>query len=112
MSRSIVHVLLSVLLLLAQQATTLHVATDWGGAQLAAKAQAAPAAGTSDPANPAPHGGCALCMDSAQLAFALPLPVSGFLPLTFSFDAPRGAHGAGIRPLAPWSVQPRAPPQA
>lgn len=112
MSRSIVHVLLSVLLLLAQQATTLHVATDWGGAQLATKAQAAPAAGTSDPANPAPHGGCALCMDSAQLAFALPLPVSGFLPLTLSFDAPPGPGGTGVRLPERWNVQPRAPPQA
>jgi len=114
MPRSIVHVLLSVLLLLAQQATMLHVATDWGGAQVFAKVQAAPSQGSKagDPAEPAPHEGCALCMDSAQLAFALPLPVSSFLPLTLSFDAPLGASSEGVRLLARWSVQPRGPPQA
>ena len=113
MPRSIVHVLLSLLLLLAQQASMLHVATDWGGAR-------GTAAATTGEAGLKPgklpgggaHDTCALCMDSAQLAFALPLPVAHFLPLTLSFDAPRDACRAGIRLLATWTVQPRGPPQA
>jgi len=113
MSRSIVHVLLSLLLLLAQQASMLHVATDWGAARGTAVATTGEA-GLKPGKLPGggAHDTCALCMDSAQLAFALPLPVAHFLPLALSFDAPLDACRAGIRLLATWTVQPRGPPQA
>ncbi|MDN4059072.1 hypothetical protein QPK31_12650 [Massilia sp. YIM B02769] len=114
MSRSIVHLLLSLLLLLAQQASILHVATDWGSARGGASLVQEGDAGLKPGKLPGggAHDACALCMDSAQLAFALPLPVSSFLPLTLSFDTPPGAHREGVRLLARWSVQPRGPPQA
>jgi len=120
MHRSIVHVLLSLLLLLAQQASMLHVASDWGGARTGAQARvqwlaqvdAGQGAKRAKLPGGGPHEGCALCMDSAQLAFALPLPTLAFAPLQLSFDTPPGACDAGIRPLASCVVQPRGPPQA
>jgi len=123
MPRSVVHVLLSLLLLLAQQAALLHVAMDWGGARGAAtaNANANAAAGTADaafrklpgklPAGAA-HDACALCMDSAQLAFALPLPALVFAPLQLAFGTPAGACDAGIHLAGDCVVQPRGPPQA
>ena len=113
MSRSIVHVLLSLLLLLAQQASLLHVAADWGGARGTAAASASEA-GVKPGKLPGSgaHDACALCMDSAQLAFALPLPVAHFLPLALSFDAPRDGCSAGIRLPGSCVFQPRGPPQA
>ncbi len=115
MPRSIVHVLLSLLLLLAQQASILHVATDWGGAR--GTATAAVTAGESVAKSGklpggAAHDACALCMDSAQLAFALPLPALAFTALQLGFDTPAGACDAGIRLLGSCVFQPRGPPQA
>ena len=116
MSRSIVHVLLSLLLLLAQQASILHVAMDSGAGR--ARGGAAPAVSQDAGVKPGklPGGGvhdaCALCMDSAQLAFALPLPVLAFIPLQLAFDTPAGACDAGIRLLGSCVFQPRGPPQA
>jgi len=115
MPRSIVHVLLSLLLLLAQQASILHVAMDSGAGR--ARGGAAPAVSQDAGVKPGKllgggvHDACALCMDSAQLAFALPLPVSGFLPLSLAFDAPAGACNAGVHLVAHCVVQPRGPPQ-
>lgn len=113
MSRSIVHVLLSLLLLLAQQASILHVATDWGGARGTATAAVGESVAKSGKLpGGAAHDACALCMDSAQLAFALPLPVLAFIPLQLAFGTPAGACDAGIRLLGSCVFQPRGPPQA
>ena len=113
MPRSIVHVLLSLLLLLAQQASILHVATDWGGARGTATAVAGESVARSGKLpGGATHDACALCMDSAQLAFALPLPALSFAPLQLAFGTPAGACDAGIQPLRTCVFQPRGPPQA
>jgi len=113
MPRSIVHVLLSLLLLLAQQASMLHVASDWGGARGTAAASAGESvAKPGKLPGGAAHDACALCMDSAQLAFALPLPALSFAPLQLAFGTPAGACDAGIQPLRTCVFQPRGPPQA
>ena len=114
MSRSIVHLLLSLLLLLAQQASILHVATDWGGVRGGASLAQAQEAGLKPGKLPGggAHDACALCMDSAQLAFALPLPALAFAALSLSFDTTPGTCDAGIRLLTTCVFQPRGPPQA
>jgi len=121
MPRSLVHVLLSLLLLLSQQAAVLHVTGDWGRAGANALAHVQGQAqlksqnqGAQSPALPAAalDDACALCMDSAQLAFALPLPALAFAALSLSFDTAPGACNAGIRLLTTCVFQPRGPPRA
>jgi hypothetical protein len=108
MSRSIVHVLLSLLLLITQQMSLQHAATHLAEA---ARPQAAGQVDQDADGKPVLRHLCALCLDGAQLAFAAPPPVHGFVPLALADDSPASPVRAGIRPQPVLAFQPRGPPQ-
>lgn len=114
MSRSLVHVLLSLLLLITQQMSLQHSLTHWdeGRAPTAQQLAELDEDDSGKLPKPALHELCAHCAASAQVAFALP---SSFV----RFDLPElvlhplvAAQHTGIRLQAASVVQPRGPPLA
>ena len=117
MSRSVVHVLLSLLLLVSQQMSVLHGFSHWNEFRQASSRQALAqqdAGNTPDgkPAKPALHEICAQCATGAQLAFALPAMAYLFTPLELAFGMLEAACAQGIRLLTTCVFQPRGPPRA
>jgi hypothetical protein len=123
MPRSIVHLLLSLLLLVSQQLALAHglshldLLRQQGSAQQV-EGIADGARGPQrqdvqgDPDTPALHEFCAECAADSQLDVALPLPDHAFLaPQTVA--APRAARcSEGVRPQVIRPFQPRGPPRA
>ncbi len=108
MSRSFVHVLLSLLLLLTQQMSLQHAATHLAEA---VSPQAAGQVEQGADGKPALRDLCALCLDGAQLAFAAPPPAHVFVPPALADDSPVVPVRTGIRPQPVHVYQPRGPPQ-
>ena len=118
MSRSLVHVLLSLLLLVSQQLSLGHAYSHWNDVREPAAQQAATQAATQadpqdgKPSKPVLHEQCGQCAFSAQLAFALPAAVRRFLPAELAYAAPSLAPTPGICLLAACPFQQRGPPLA
>ena len=114
MSRSLVHVLLSLLLLLTQQLSLGHGYTHWNEVQesLGRQAQAAPGDGSGKLPKPALHDLCGQCAASAQVAFAMPAAIRQFVPAELAYALPTIAPTPGICLLAACPFQSRAPPRA
>jgi hypothetical protein len=116
MSRSLVHVLLSLLLLVTQQLSLGHGYTHWAEVEDALVQQAA--TGTADddndgkPPKPGLHDLCGQCAASAQIAFALPATPRRFVPAGLAYAAPVVPAIPGICLLTACPFQSRAPPQA
>jgi len=115
MPRSLIHVLLSLLLLLSQQLSLAHGYTHWSEiSERIAQVQdqdAAPDDG-GKPAKPALHDLCGQCQASAQIAFALPPTARQFVPTELAYAIPSLPATPGICLLAECPFQPRGPPQA
>jgi hypothetical protein len=117
MSRSLVHVLLSLLLLITQQMALDHGLTHRGQAAsvvLVAQesmqdAGPAPAHG-GNPAKPVLHHLCSHCAAGAQLAFMLPVLVFAFVPQLPSSSIVTSHRADGIWRLATRAFDPRGPP--
>jgi hypothetical protein len=109
MSRSFVHVLLSLLLLLTQQMSLQHAATHIAEAS---SPQATTQVERGADGKPALRDLCALCLDGAQLAFAAPAAVHIFVPLALADDSAVHDVRTGIHPQPVHVFQPRGPPQA
>lgn len=118
MSRSLVHVLLSLLLLITQQLSLGHGYTHWAEIDEAVVQQAAAATGEDDDdgsdklPKPGLHDLCGQCAASAQIAFALPTTLRQFVPAALAYAAPTVPDTPGICLLATCPFQSRAPPQA
>jgi len=114
MPRSLVHVLLSLLLLVSQQLSLGHAYSHWNEVQESLAQQAASGKGGLDgkPAKPALHELCGQCAASAQVAFALPATVRQFVPADLAYAAPRLAPTPGICLLKACPFQQRGPPRA
>jgi len=114
MSRSLVHVLLSLLLLLTQQLSLSHGYTHWSEVQesLSRQAQAAHGDSSGKLPKPALHDLCGQCAASAQVAFAMPAAIRQFVPVELAYAAPHIAQAAGICLLEACPFQSRAPPRA
>jgi hypothetical protein len=110
MSRSLVHVLLSLLLLVSQQLSLGHGYSHWSDVQETLAQQAGDNAGK--PAKPGLHEQCGQCAASAQVAFALPVTVRQFIPAELAYAVPRLAATPGICLLTACPFQPRGPPRA
>lgn len=117
MSRSGVHVVLSLLLLVSQQVALLHgfVHADEARVSSNARTFAQPGDGPArgeKAAKSAMHHICGQCAAAAQLAFALPAMAYLFVPpapASFIVDAQRSVDALVLTTRA---FQPRAPPQA
>ncbi len=118
MSRSIVHFLLSLMLLVSQQLALAHglshvdqlrrqAATVDGGAHGQQRQDL-----QGDPDTPALHEFCAECAADAQLDVALPLPDHAFLAPHSVAAMVAARCGEGVRPQPVRPFQPRAPPRA
>ena len=116
MSRSLVHVLLSLLLLVSQQLSLGHGYTHWTEADDTLVQQTAAAAdsddGTGKPLKPGLHDLCGQCAASAQIAFALPSTLRQFVPADLAYATPAVPATPGICLLTSCPFQSRAPPQA
>jgi hypothetical protein len=114
MSRSLIHGLLSLLLLISQQLSLGHAYShwnaDWKDAQ---ESTARPGDSRGDkPSKPVLHEQCGQCAASAQVAFALPPTVRQFVPAELAYAAPLLAPTPGICLLAACPFQQRGPPRA
>lgn len=120
MSRSLVHVLLSLLLLVSQQLSLGHGYTHWADLDDVAAVQAAQqdddnssdGDGSGKPAKPGLHDLCGQCAASAQIAFALPATVRRFVPAELAYAAPAVPETPGICLQSTCPFQSRAPPLA
>jgi hypothetical protein len=114
MSRSLVHVLLSLLLLFSQQLSLGHAYSHWSAHWKNAQESTAQQgdAGKGRPSRPILHEQCGQCAASAQVAFALPATVRQFVPAELAYAAPRLASTPGICPQAACPFQQRGPPRA
>jgi hypothetical protein len=118
MSRSLVHVLLSLLLLVSQQLSLGHAYSHWTDIQESLVQQSAdnPSADDSDdggkPSKPGLHEQCGQCAASAQVAFALPATVRQFIPAELAYAVPSLPPTPGICLLAACPFQQRGPPRA
>jgi hypothetical protein len=109
MSRSLVHVLLSLLLLVSQQLSLGHAYSHWTDVRESIAQQADD---DSRPSKPVLHEQCGQCAASAQVAFALPSALRQFIPAEFAYAVPSLAPTPGICLLAACPFQPRGPPLA
>ena len=113
MPRSLVHLLLSLLLLVTQQLAllhaTAHAAEGWHPTAGAAALVAPGAALEAQPAPALPEL-CALCVDGAQVASALPAPAHAFVAPALAHDRPAVPPAAAVVPPAAPAFQPRGPP--
>jgi len=115
MSRSLVHVLLSLLLLVTQQLSLGHGYTHWAEIDEALVQQEAAADegdGSGKLPKPGLHDLCGQCAASAQIAFALPATPRQFVPAALAYAAPTVPDTPGICLQATCPFQSRAPPQA
>ena len=115
MPRSLLHVLLSLLLLITQQLSLGHGYTHWSEFSERITQQQAGAAdedGSGKPLKPGLHDLCGQCAASAQVAFALPSAVRRFVPAELAYAAPSLPPTPGICLLAECPFQPRGPPRA
>jgi hypothetical protein len=114
MSRSLVHVLLSLVLLVTQQLSLGHGYTHWAEVDEALVQQAATAGddGSGKLPKPGLHDLCGQCAASAQIAFALPATLRQFVPAALAYATPSVPATPGICLLAACPFQSRAPPQA
>jgi hypothetical protein len=114
MSRSLVHVLLSLLLLVSQQLSLGHGYTHWAEIDEAIVQQTA--AGDDDGSGKLPKPGlhdlCGQCAASAQIAFALPTTLRQFVPAELAYAAPAVPATPGICLVKACPFQSRGPPQA
>ena len=110
MSRSLVHVLLSLLLLVTQQLSLGHGYSHWSDVQETLAQQAGD--NTGKPSKPGLHEQCGQCAASAQVAFALPVTIRQFIPAELAYAVPRLAATPGICLLTACPFQPRGPPRA
>lgn len=114
MSRSLVHVLLSLLLLVSQQLSLGHGYTHWAEVDetLVQQTAAADDDGTGKLPKPGLHDLCGQCAASAQIAFALPSTLRQFVPAELAYAVPAVPATPGICLLAACPFQSRAPPRA
>ena len=118
MSRSLVHVLLSLLLLVSQQLSLGHGYTHWAdldgdvAAQTLQAAQDIDDSASGKPSKPGLHDLCGQCAASAQIAFALPATVRRFIPAELAYAVPAVPETPGVCLRAACPFQSRAPPQA
>ncbi|WP_296945162.1 hypothetical protein [uncultured Massilia sp.] len=114
MPRSLIHVLLSLLLLVSQQFSVAHGYTHWNevGERIAQAQRAAASDDGGKPAKPALHDLCGQCQASAQIAFALPATTRQFVPIALAYAVPSLPATPGICLLADCPFQPRGPPRA
>ena len=115
MSRSLVHVLLSLLLLVSQQLSLAHGYTHWTEAEDTLVQQVAADTdddGTGKLPKPGLHDLCGQCAASAQIAFALPTSMRRFVPAELAYAVPAVPATPGICLLTACPFQSRAPPQA
>jgi hypothetical protein len=109
MSRSLVHVLLSLLLLVSQQLSLGHAYSHWADVRETLVQQSED---DSRPSKPVLHEQCGQCAASAQVAFALPSAIRQFIPAELAYAVPSLAPTPGICLLASCPFQPRGPPLA
>jgi Na+-transporting methylmalonyl-CoA/oxaloacetate decarboxylase gamma subunit len=117
MSRSVVHVVLSLLLLASQQMSLLHGFVHLGEGRLSSNARSFAQLDEEQvrgkkAAKAAVHHICGQCAAAAQLAFALPAMAYLFVPPalpSFILDAQSVVDALVLTTSA---FQPRAPPQA
>jgi hypothetical protein len=109
MSRSLVHVLLSLLLLVSQQLSLGHAYSHWNDVQ-ESLVQQSDAGGK--PSKPVLHDQCGQCAASAQVAFALPPTIRQFIPAELAYAVPSLAKEPGTCLLAVCPFQQRGPPRA
>jgi hypothetical protein len=114
MPRSLVHLLLSLLLLVSQQLSLGHGYTHWSEFRdtLAESVQSADGGRDGKPQKPGLHDLCGQCAASAQVAFALPAPIRRFIPAELAYAAPSLPPTPGICLLTECAFQPRGPPRA
>lgn len=115
MPRSLVHVLLSLLLLVSQQLSLGHGYTHWPEVRdTLAQRVDDNRDGQRDgkPQKPGLHDLCGQCAASAQVAFALPTPIRRFVPAELAHAAPLLPPTPGICLLTECAFQPRGPPRA
>ncbi|QJE01257.1 hypothetical protein HH212_15445 [Massilia forsythiae] len=114
MPRSLVHVLLSLLLLVSQQLSLGHGYTHWNEVREALAQAGAPAGedGGGKPQKPGLHDLCGQCAASAQVAFALPAGIRRFIPAELAYAIPSLPATPGICLLTDCVFQSRAPPLA
>lgn len=121
MPRSIVHLLLSLLLLVSQQLALAHAVSHLDGLRQQGAAQAAAGGGAhgpqrqdvqGDPDTPALHEFCAECAADAQFDVALPLPEHAFPALQAVAATAAARCSNGVRPRAIRPFQPRGPPSS
>jgi hypothetical protein len=114
MSRSLVHVLLSLLLLVSQQLSLGHGYTHRAEIDetLVRQAAASAAGGNGKVPKPGLHDLCGQCAASAQIAFALPTTLRQFVPARLVYAAPTVPATPGICLLTACPFQSRGPPQA
>jgi hypothetical protein len=112
MSRSLVHVLLSLLLLVSQQLSLGHGYTHWTEVQETLSQAAADDDGSGKLPKPVLHDLCGQCAASAQVAFALPATIHRFAAAQLAYAAPSLPPTPGICLLTDCAFQPRGPPRA
>jgi hypothetical protein len=110
MSRSLVHVLLSLLLLVSQQLSLGHAYSHWTDVRESLTQQADDSGGK--PSKPVLHEQCGQCAASAQVAFALPPTIRQFIPAELAYAVPSLAKEPGTCLLAVCPFQQRGPPLA
>ena len=109
MPRSLVHLLLSLLLLVSQQLSLGHGYTHWSEFREALAQQGD--SGGGKPQKPGLHDLCGQCAASAQVAFALPTPIRRFVPAELAYATPSLPPTPGICLLTECAFQPRGPPR-
>jgi hypothetical protein len=115
MPRSLVHVLLSLLLLFSQQLAQVHVYSHAGEVREALAQQSVSEQvqqGGGKLHKPLLHGLCSHCAAGAQLAFALPVSLYLFLPAELAFALLTAPRTPAVCLLTVCVFQPRGPPQA
>jgi hypothetical protein len=121
MPRSLIHVLLSLLLLVSQQLSLGHGYTHWTEVSSTFSADSSDSIAsqavpddddTTRVPKPVLHDLCGQCAAGAQLAFALPSQPRSFLPAELAYAAPTAPQTPGICLLADCPFQSRAPPRA
>jgi hypothetical protein len=112
MPRSLVHVLLSLLLLVSQQLSLGHGYTHWAEVRETLAQSAAGESEGGKPQKPGLHDLCGQCAASAQVAFALPATIRRFIPAELAYATPSLPATPGICLLTECAFQPRGPPRA
>ncbi|WP_323140853.1 hypothetical protein [Massilia phyllosphaerae] len=112
MPRSLVHLLLSLLLLVSQQLSVGHGYTHWSEFRDTLAQSLDDGQRDGKPQKPGLHDLCGQCAASAQVAFALPTTVRRFIPAELAYAAPSLPPTAGVCLQTECAFQPRGPPRA